>query len=98
MKKTFMIEFDLPQTFDEEFMALIPKQRYIINTMLADGRVKAYSLSMDRSKLWTIMTGTSEFEVMENIAQLPLSEYMSPNISELMFHNTSDAVMQFSLN
>jgi muconolactone delta-isomerase len=98
MKKTYMIEFDLPETFDEEFMALIPKQRYIINSMLAEGRVKAYSLAIDRSKLWAIMTGESEFEVMESIAQMPLSEYMSPNISELMFHNSSDAVMQFSLN
>jgi len=98
MKKTYMIEFDLPETFDEEFMALIPKQRYIINSMLAEGRVKAYSLAMDRSKLWAIMTGESEFEVMESIAQMPLSEYMSPNISELMFHNSSDAVLQFSLN
>ncbi len=98
MKKTFMIEFDLPESFDEEFMALIPKQRYVINSMLAEGRVKAYSLAMDRSKLWAIMSGESEFEIMESIAQMPLSEYMSPNISELMFHNSSDAVMQFSLN
>lgn len=98
MRKTFMIEFELPDSFDEAFMALIPRQRYMINTMLADGRVKAYSLSMDRSRLWAIMTGDSEFEIMESIAQMPLSEYMNPNISELMFHNTSDAAMQFSLN
>ncbi|NBC09091.1 MAG: hypothetical protein GVY26_18020, partial [Bacteroidetes bacterium] len=46
MKKTFMVEFDLPASFDEEFMALIPRQRYVINSMLAEGRVKAYSLAM----------------------------------------------------
>lgn len=98
MKKTYMIEFELPHAFDEEFMALIPKQRYVINTMLADGRVKAYSLAMDRSRLWVIMTGNSEFDILEQIAQMPLSDYMDPDISELMFHNSSDAVMQFSLN
>lgn len=93
-----MVEFDLPASFDEEFMALIPQQRYVINSMLAEGRVKAYSLAIDRSRLWAIMTGESEFEVLENIAQMPLSEYMEPNISELMFHNANDKVLQFSLN
>ncbi|HKK79139.1 MAG TPA: muconolactone Delta-isomerase family protein [Phaeodactylibacter sp.] len=98
MKKTFMVEFDLPASFDEEFMALIPRQRYVINSMLAEGRVKAYSLAMDRSKLWAIMTGETEFEIMENISQMPLSDYMEPHISELMFHNANDNVLQFSLN
>jgi hypothetical protein len=98
MKKTFMVEFDLPNSFDEEFMALIPQQRYVINSMLAEGSVQAYSLAMDRSRLWAIMTGESEFEILEYIAQMPLSEYMEPHISELMFHNSTDKVMQFSLN
>ena len=98
MKKTFMVEFDLPETLTEEFLALIPKQRYVINSMLVDGSVKSYSLAIDRSKLWAIMLGESEFEVMENITQMPLSNFMTPHISELMFHNAPDAVMQFSLN
>ena len=93
-----MVEFDLPETFTEEFLALIPRQRYVINTMLAQGSIKSYSLAIDRSKLWEVMLGDSEFDVMENIAQMPLSGYMTPNISELMFHNAADAVMQFSLN
>ncbi len=98
MKKTFMIEFDLPAAFTEEFMALIPRQRYVINTMLAEGVIKSYSLAMDRSKLWAVMLAESEFEVMESISRMPLSNYMTPHISELMFHNAADAVMQFSLN
>ncbi len=98
MKKTFMVEFELPETFTEEFMALIPRQRYVVNTMLAEGRLKSYSLSMDRSKLWVVLLAQSEFEVLEAIALMPLSDYMSPNISELMFHNSAEAVMHFSLN
>lgn len=93
-----MIEFDLPGIFTEEFLALIPRQRYVINTMLAEGVIKSYSLSMDRSKLWMVMLAGSESEIMENITRMPLSNYMAPNISELMFHNAADSVMQFSLN
>lgn len=98
MKKAFMVEFDLPETFTEEFLALIPRQRYVINTMLAQGAIRSYSLAMDRSKLWAVMLAESEFDVMENIAQMPLSGYMTPHISELLFHNAADSVMQFSLN
>ena len=93
-----MVEFDLPQHIDEEFMAMIPKQRYVINSMLAEGRIQSYALSMDRAKLWAIMKGESEFDVMETISQMPLSPYMTPHVSELMFHNSADALMQFSLN
>jgi hypothetical protein len=96
--KTFMIEFELPETFNEEFMALIPRQRYIVNTMLAEGRLKSYSLSMDRSRLWAVLIAESEFEALETISQLPLSGYMTPNLSELMFYNSPEAVMHFSLN
>jgi muconolactone delta-isomerase len=66
--------------------------------MLAEGKIKSYSLSLDRSKLWSIFVAKSEFEVMELIAQFPLSDWMQPNIQELMFHNSSDMVMQLSLN
>ncbi len=93
-----MVEFSLPETFTEEFLALIPRQRYVINTMLAEGAVKSYSLALDRSSLWVVMLAESEFGLMEQIARMPLSNYMAPHISELMFHNAADSVMQFSLN
>ncbi|MCB0596417.1 MAG: hypothetical protein H6557_22245 [Lewinellaceae bacterium] len=93
-----MVEFDLPETFTEEFLALIPRQRYVINTMLAQGAIKSYSLAIDRSRLWAVMLAESEFEVLENIAQMPISNHITPYVSELMFHNAADSVMQFSLN
>lgn len=93
-----MVEFDLPQKLNEEFLALIPQQRYVVNNLLVEGTLKAYSLAMDRSKLWAVIAATSEFEVMEIIAQMPLSEFLAPSISELMFHNGAEMAMQFSLN
>lgn len=93
-----MVEFDLPSPFPEEFIRLIPEQRNMINYLLAEGKVKSYSLSEDRARLWTVFVAESEFEVMELISQLPLKDYMEPNIVSLMFHHSSDMVLQFSLN
>ena len=98
MKNAYMVEFDLPEEFSEDFMALVPKQRYIINQMLVEGVVQNYSLSTDHSKLWTVMVSETEFELMEQIARFPLIDYMTPRISQLMFHNSAMEVMQFSLN
>ena len=98
MKKKFMIEFELPEELTEEFMALIPEQRQVVNQMMSDGMLKSYSLAMDRSVLWVIVEANSEFEVMELIAQMPLSDHMHPYISELMFHNEAEVMSPFSLN
>ena len=85
MERTFMIEFELPQNLTEDFLALIPQQRYIVNQLLSEGTLKSYSLSMDRSRLWAIIAADSEFDALEVISQLPLSEFMAPLVSELMF-------------
>ncbi|WP_367391768.1 muconolactone Delta-isomerase family protein [Lewinella sp. LCG006] len=98
MKNAYMVEFELPEEFTEEFMALIPRQRFMINQMLADGIIQNYSLSLDRSRLWAVMVAESEFALMEEIERMPLIDYMVPDISQLMFHNSSMEVMQFSLN
>lgn len=93
-----MVEFELPHTLTEEFLALIPQQRYMINNLLAEGTLKAYSLAMDRSKLWAVLSADSELEAMEIVSQMPLADYMIPNLSELMFYNGAELMLQFSLN
>lgn len=98
MVKLFMVEFGLPAVFTEDFVRLIPRQRDFVNRLLAEGKIKSYSLAMDRSRVWVVFAATSEFEVMESIGQFPLVEYMTPNIVELAFHNAQDMVLQFSMN
>ncbi len=98
MIKTFMIEFDLPEEPTEEFFSLIPRQRYVINNLMSDGKIKSYSLAIDRSRLWVIAEAESEFEVLEIISDMPLSPYMEPLVSELMFHNSYESIVPFSLN
>ena len=96
--RLFMIEFDLPEILDEEFMGKIPAQRAVIHEMMREGEIKAYSLALDRSRLWAIMEAPSEWEIWERLERFPLREYMKPCINELMFHNAAETVLQFSLN
>jgi muconolactone delta-isomerase len=98
MYKQYMVQFDLPNPFPVDFMERIPEQRNIINFLLAEGKIKSYSLSIDRARLWSVFVAESDVEVMEIIAQWPLAEWLVPDVEELMFHNSSDMVLQFSLN
>lgn len=98
MKKQFMVAFELPNPLPMEFIRAIPEQRNTINYLLSEGIVKSYSLAVDRSVLWIVVAANTDFEAMEVIAQMPLTDYMTPSISELAFHNASDMVLQFSLN
>lgn len=93
-----MVVFDLPEDFSEEFMALVPKQRYVINQMLVEGVVQSYSVANDHSKLWVVMLAETEFDLMEELTRFPLIDYMTPHVSELRFHNSAMEVMQFSMN
>lgn len=98
MKRTYMVEFELPEELDTEFLSLIPNQRQFIDELLAKGRIRSYSLAIDRSTLWMVVDALSEFEVMELISQMPLADHMEPFVSELMFHQTRERVLEFSLN
>lgn len=98
MKNAYMVEFDLPEEFTQDFMELIPKQRFVINQMMVEGVIQNYSLSLERDKLWAVMVAESEFELMEELTRMPLIDYMQPHVSQLMFHNSAMEVMQFSLN
>ena len=93
-----MVEFELPAVLTEDFVRLIPRQREMVNRLLAEGKIRSYSLSLDRTRLWVVFVAETEFEVMETISHFPLGVYMTPSISELAFHNAQDMVLQFSLN
>ena len=95
----FMVEFDLPSPFPEAFIAKIPLQRIAINQLLEAGKIHSYALSMDRERLWCIVNAKDEFEVMDILAEFPLRDFMTPHITELMFHNAVVfKVPAFSLN
>ncbi len=98
MQHFFMVEFELPSIMAPEFLQRIPEQKIIIDEMMAKGKIRSYSLSENRSKLWIVFIAENEFEVMELINQMPLSDFMIPSINLLMFHNSTESIMAISLN
>jgi hypothetical protein len=96
--KQFMVDIDLPEFLTEEFLALIPRQREHVNMLLREGKIVNYALSLDRSKLWTIVWAESEDEVTEILSTFPLTHFVNPEIYELAFNNRAERIPVFSLN
>lgn len=95
----FMVDFTLPDILTEEFMSMIPYQRAAINRFFVEGKLVNYALSLENSKLWAIFSASSEIEVMDMISDLPLTGFMSVEISTLTFFNaTEPEIPNFSMN
>lgn len=98
MQQFYMVEFELPNLLPAAFLERIPAQRSKIDELMVKGKIRSYSLSENRSKLWVIVVAKSEFEVMELLETLPLSDFMTPTITALMFHHGIEVQMTMSLN
>lgn len=97
--KQYMVDVELPGVLSEEFVSLIPTQRDQVNKLMAEGKINSYTLSMDRSRLWIILSAKSDTEVFRILSTFPLRRYMDAKIFELAFHNTTTAQFpQISLN
>jgi len=83
----YMVEISLPRQFSKEFVRLIPAQRACINQLFEEGSIRAYSLTMDRSMLWTVMVAGSVQDVEDVLETFPIMPYCHFQISELMFHD-----------
>ncbi len=95
----YMVEFNLPQQIDKHYMDLIPLQRLKVKQYFDQKRLLSYTLSYKLHKLWAIFVGKSKEEVEQHILDLPLSKYMTYEIHDLMFHETTEhALPTFSLN
>ena len=86
-----MVEFELPNPLSQDFINLIPSNRIVTNKLLNKGKFQSYTLSAERSKLWIVVVAESELDVLNILAELPLSDLMLPTIIPLAFHNTSSA-------
>ena len=96
----YMVDFKMPDMLSEDFIALIPIQRNIINGYFHSGVMVNYALSLEHSKIWAIFRANSEIEVLQLVADLPLTPLMdSVEISSLTFYNAPQSVTaEFSYN
>ena len=95
----YMIDITLPEILTEEFVSLVPRQRAQVNKLFSEGRLASYSLSLDRSKLWTTMLAESEEEVIIVLSTFPLRKFMDLRIHRLAFSESANAnVARISMN
>jgi hypothetical protein len=95
----FMVDIELRDAQSEEFIELIPAQRAMVNDLLYDGKISSYCVSLDRSKVWILMSAEDEDFVIDTLSCFPLIQFMDCVISELLFYNSAQLhISQISLN
>jgi len=94
----FMVNGTLPEELNAEFIDLIPYQRAVIDRYMEDGKLLNYASSLEDAKVWAIFNASSEMEVLELLADFPLTPFMGIEIYMLTSFSTSELVPQFSLN
>jgi muconolactone delta-isomerase len=98
MSQFYMVEFDLPEVLNPKFLSKVPQQRKKIDELMALGKVRSYSLSEDRSKLWMVIVADTEDDVLDILEEMPLNYMMDNQITPLMFHFSNENIMAMSLN
>ncbi len=94
-----MIDIELPRPLTQEFAKLIPGQRVRVNTLMEEGKIASYVLSMDRSHLWVIVNAQSPEAARGVIASFPIIAHIKFRMHEVAFNNTAHTLHpQFSLN
>jgi len=86
---TYIVSLGLPDLFSEEFIALIPQYRLLINQLLSEHAVETYAISADRSRGWLTINSEDESGVEILLRKLPLYKYFSGiKIDELFIFNS----------
>ena len=86
---TFVVSVLLPESFDDDFIALIPRHRDFINRLLNEKIIETYAISSDRSRDWVTINGDDEAAVRAVVEQFPLYHFMhGVEIDELFIFDT----------
>jgi muconolactone delta-isomerase len=95
----FLADISLPAILTEEFNALIPEQRSFVDTLMLEGRILNYSLSLDWTKLWMVFAADSHREIDSIIELFPIASFITYTVHPLAFHNSSTLLLhRLSLN
>jgi muconolactone delta-isomerase len=94
----YMVEFDLPDDFTNEMVDTIPAQRRKVDTYFNSGKLLAYTLAADHSRVWAVFSVETENQLVKLVDKLPLTRYFTYSYREIMFHSTAATFPLFSLN
>jgi len=79
----FMAEVWLPQALSDEFYALIPRHRKMVNDLIERGIVNSYTVDENRTKIWILFSASEESEVLAHLKNLPIFRFVKVEIFKL---------------
>jgi len=96
----FAVSLRLPDSFSEDFLAIIPQHRLIINQLLSEHIIETYAISANRGRGWVVINGDDEEAVRAIVAQFPLFPYLEVMaVDELfIFDSAASRFPHISLN
>ena len=99
IKYEYLVDIDLPVPFNDEFLALVPRQRAQVNKLMNEGIISSYALSLESGKLWVNIIAEDESKVRELMDSFPIADHITYTVHKLTFHNSiSFKIPEFSLN
>jgi hypothetical protein len=95
----YMIDISLPEELTDDFQSKIPLQIESVSLHMQSGNIISYTLTMDRLKLWIVVSARNKNDAKSIIKSMPLYSYFDYTIHELMFNNINlPLYTTFSLN
>lgn len=95
----YMIDINLPEEINDDFQSKIPMQVESVSLHMQSGNIISYTLTMDRHKLWIVVSARSKNDAKSMLKTMPLYSYFDYTIHELMFNNINlPLYTTFSLN
>ncbi len=73
---------------DDDFMSQVPAHRVYINSLIDNGTIDYYSVSMETQRCWMIVTAANKNEVEEYLVKTPLHKYWNIEIDELFVYDS----------
>ena len=97
---TFVVTISLPNTYEDGFLALIPRHRSVINHLSSEKVIETYAISADRCRGWATVNGDNAGAVHSIVEQFPLYRYFHGiEIDELfVFDSVATRFPVISLN
>ncbi|GAA3950262.1 hypothetical protein [Hymenobacter algoricola] len=96
----FVVTVRFPESFNEDFIALIPQHRALINRLIEENVVEAYAISASRTRGWITMNGLSADIIRTVVEQFPLYRFFEQvEVDELfVFDSMASRFPRISLN
>lgn len=95
----YLVEINLPEILDQEFLSKIPAQRELISELMQSGVVLVYCLSENQKNAWVCIRAKNIKEVRKIINTFPIALYLQITIFPLTFLNVANqGINLLSLN